>query len=384
MGRGRVFSREFKLGVVRQVANGEKRPAQVCREHGLSEGLLLRWRREYAARGEAAFAPHQLSEIEALQRKVTELERLCGQLALENAVRKGAVNGFPSRNAMIAQAQRDRPELSVRRLRAPLGGGRGWDYERSVRPTQGERDVVPRDVIERIVLEVPGYGDRRVTKSPRRDGWTVTHTRVPRVLRWESPLCQLKRRFTVTTDSRHALPTSPSLAAELTPTGPDPLWAADITSIRLPTAFVSLARILAAWPRRRIGWELSRSIDTRLTLAARDQAVATRLAAPGLIHHSDQGVQYASSDDVARLAAIGAKISRAAVGIPYDNAKAESFVKTLKGEEVSLQRYRAFEEATAHSGHVIGAVSNAKRLHSSLGYRPSVEFEAAHRAAETD
>ena len=98
MGRGRVFSREFKLGVVRQVANGEKRPTQVCREHGMSEGLLLRWRREYEARGGAAFAPHQPSETEALQRRIAELERLCGQLALENAVLKGALSGSPSRS----------------------------------------------------------------------------------------------------------------------------------------------------------------------------------------------------------------------------------------------------------------------------------------------
>ena len=98
MGRGRVFSREFKLGVVRQVANGEKRPAEVCREHGMSEGLLLRWRREYEARGEAAFAPHQPSETEALQRRIAELERLCGQLALENAVLKGVLSGSPSRS----------------------------------------------------------------------------------------------------------------------------------------------------------------------------------------------------------------------------------------------------------------------------------------------
>jgi putative transposase len=226
---------------------------------------------------------------------------------------------------MIAQARQDHPELSVRRLWALLGLARRWYYERPERPTQADRDVALRDAGERLVLEFPGYGYRRVTKALQREGWAVNHKRVLRVMRQESLLCQLKRRFVVTTDSGHALRTDPNLAAGFAPVGPNQLWVADITDVRLPTGFAYLACVLDAWSRRCVGWQLSRTIDTRLTLAALDQAVAGRRPAPGLIHHADRGVQYASADYVARLEAAGAHISMTAVGNPYENAKAESF-----------------------------------------------------------
>jgi putative transposase len=271
----------------------------------------------------------------------------------------------------------------VRRLCALLGIGRSWYYGCSSMPTQVERDVALRDAVEQIVLAFPGYGYRRVTKTLQRDGWTVNHKRVLRVMRQESLLCQLRRRFVVTTDSGHALRTYPNLVAHFTPTGPDQVWVADITYIRLPTAFVYLACVLDAWSRRCVGWHLSRAIDTRLTLVALHGALATRCPAPGLIHHSDRGVQYASGDYVARLEGVGARISMAAAGNPYENAKAESFFKTLKCEEVYLQQYRTFAEAEATIGCFIDDVYNAKRLHSSLGYLPPVEFEAA-RAGGAD
>jgi putative transposase len=281
---------------------------------------------------------------------------------------------------MIVQARPDHPELSVRRLCALFGVGRSWYYARPDEAMRAERDVVLRDAIERLVLEFPGYGYRRVTKALAREGWEVNHKRVLRLMRQESLLCQLKRRFMVTTDSAHALRTYPNLAAEVEPTGPDQLWVADITYIRLPTAFVYLACVLDAWSRRCVGWCLSPTIDTRLTLRALNYALAIRRPTAGLIHHSDRGVQYASADYVARLEGAGARISMAAVGNPYENARAESFFKTLKCEEVSLQQYRTFAEAEATIGRFIEDVYNTKRLHSSLGYLPPVEFEAAHRA----
>ena len=290
---------------------------------------------------------------------------------------------------MIAQARCDHPELPVRRLCALLNIGRSWYYGRAERPTQAERDVALRAAIERIVLEFPGYGYRRVTKALAREGWTVNHKRVLRVMRGEALLCQLKRRFVTTTDSMHALRTYPNLVADVELTGPDQVWVADITYIRLPTAFAYLACVLDAWSRRCIGWQLSRTIDTRLTLAALDQALLARRPSRGLIHHSDRGVQYASADYVARLDGIGARISMAAVGNPYENAKAESFFKTLKCEEVNLQQYRTFTEAEANLSRFIEDVYNAKRLHSSLGYISPVEFEemrawvAAPRRGET-
>ena len=243
------------------------------------------------------------------------------------------------------------------------------------------RDVALRAAIEEIVLAFPGYGYRRVTKQLQRDGWTVNHKRVMRVMREESLLCQFKRRFVVTTDSGHGLTRYPNLIADLVVERPDQVWQADLTYIRLPTGFVYLACIVDGYSCRCVGWALSRTIDTDLTLAALEMALSARQPGPGLIHHSDQGVQYASAAYVARLEQAGVPISMAATGNPYENAKTESFFKTLKMEEVYLNDYRSFQEAHANLERFIEAVYNRKRLHSSLGYLPPDEFEAAYALA---
>ena len=179
-----------------------------------------------------------------------------------------------------------------------------------------------------------------------------------------------------TTHSGHSHPVYPNLLANCLLNGLNQAWVADVTYIRLPTTFVYLAAILDAYSRRCVGWALSRWIDTRLTLAALDMALVHRRPASGLIHHSDRGVQYAAGEYVARLEAAQAQISMSATGNPYDNAKAESFFKTLKREEVYLKEYRNVEEAETNLERFIEAVYNTKRLHSSLGYLPPVEFEA--------
>lgn len=284
------------------------------------------------------------------------------------------------RHQVIHQVQQQDQSCSVRSLCRLLAINRAWYYAAagaSRGPAEEDPEVALRDAIERIVVEFAGYGYRRVTAALKREGWQVNHKRVLRMMREESLLCQLKRHFVVTTDSRHRLGSYDNLLQSQELTAPNQAWVADITYIHLPRDFVYLAVLLDADSRRCVGWQLSRCIDTQLALDALNMALAARTPAPGLIHHSDHGVQYASAAYGERLQSVQAQISMAAVGNPYENAKAESFFKTLKREEVYLNEYRTFEEAQANLAHFIDEVYNVKRLHSSLGYRPPLEFEAA-------
>jgi putative transposase len=279
---------------------------------------------------------------------------------------------------MIEEGQAEHPEVPLKVLCELMGVSRSWYYERPTPEHRARRDTQLRDTIERIVLEFPGYGYRRVTAALRREGWTVNHKRVLRIMRQESLLCQLKRRFMPTTDSAHTFGRYPNLIKDTELDRLDQVWISDITYVRLPTTFCYLAAILDAYSRKCVGWHFSRFIDTSLTLRALEMALAARQPAVGLIHHSDQGVQYACAEYVERLEEAGARISMATVANPYENAKAESFFRTLKLEEVYLKDYRDFEEAHENIGEFIEEIYNEKRLHSSLGYLPPVEFEALH------
>lgn len=276
---------------------------------------------------------------------------------------------------MMAEARRGYPQGSLRQLCRLFNVNRAWYL---ARPTPQEvfvRDVVLRDAIEHIILEFPGYGYRRVTKALHRRQWRVNHKRVLRIMQRESLLCHLNRRVAPPTDSQHGFQRYPNLLRERAVQGPNEAWVADITYVCLPPTFVYLACILDAFSRRCVGWALAPWLDPRLTLTALERARAARQPRSGLIHHSDQGVQYASSAYVERLQQVGAHISMAAVGTPYENAMAESFCKTLKTEEVYLKRYQTFAEAPANLTTFIEDVYNAKRRHSSLGYRPPIEWE---------
>ena len=239
-----------------------------------------------------------------------------------------------------------------------------------------DREMELRDAIQRIALQWPSYGRPRITAELRRQGWTVNPKRVYRLMREDNLLCLRRRKFVLTTDSDHGLPVYPNRARELVVTGLDQLWVADITYIRLAWEFVYLAVILDAFSRRVLGWALERTLEASLALEALRMALKLRKPAAGLVHHSDRGVQYASTDYTDLLKANGIVTSMSRRGNPYDNATCESFMKTLKYEEVYRSEYHDLFEARASIGAFLEKVYNQKRLHSALGYLPPVEFEA--------
>jgi transposase InsO family protein len=270
-------------------------------------------------------------------------------------------------------------EGRIERLCALANVSRASFYRSWSQAQPDEEEMALRDAIQRLALAHRHYGHRRIAALLRREGWAANAKRVLRIMREDNLLCLRKKAYApATTDSSHGWRVYPNLARHMVPMAPDRLWVADITYIRLQRAFVYLAVVLDAFSRKVVGWALDHHVAASLALEALHMALASRRPPPGeLIHHSDRGVQYACADYSRALEAARIIPSMSRGGCPYDNAKAESFMKTLKTEEVDGSAYRDLHHARASVGAFIEEVYNRTRLHSALDYLSPVEFEAA-------
>ncbi len=272
--------------------------------------------------------------------------------------------------------------MSIQRMCELTGVSRASFYRDWEQKAPGEAETALRDAIQKTALANRGYGYRRIAPLLQRAGFVVGEEKVRLIMRNDNLLAVRRRKFVVTTDSNHRFHVHPNLAESLELSGVNQLWVADITYIRLRGEFVYLAVVLDAYSRKVIGWELGRTLETRLPLAALEAAIASRKPKPGLVHHSDRGTQYASNDYVKRLESCGARLSMSRPARPWENGKCESFLKTLKREEIDARHYGSFAELQQHLEEFMEQIYNKVRLHSALGYCSPDEFEQSQGPAE--
>ena len=268
------------------------------------------------------------------------------------------------------------PPLTIRQMCETAAVSRAGYYRSWRKKEPRVEETALRDAIQKEALSRRHRGGYRpITRALKNNGWVVNHKRVLRLMREDNLLSIRRRRFVVTTDSDHGWRIYPNLACRMIVTDINQLWVADITYVRLQQEFIYLAVILDVYSRRVVGWGLSRRLERQVAQQALEMALTERRPLRGLVHHSDRGVQYASGDYVKRLESCGITISMSRPGNPWDNAWAESFIKTLKVEEINGQRYRNFDHAKTCIGTFIEEVYNQQRMHSALDYRSPIEFE---------
>ena len=271
--------------------------------------------------------------------------------------------------------------LSIVRMCELMGVSRASFYRHWESQAPTEAETALRDAIQRVAVAHRFYGYRRVAVLVQREGFAVGVNKVWRVMQEDNLLAVRRRKFVATTDSEHNFFVYPNLAEHLVLGAVNQLWVADITYIRLRSEFVYLAVVLDAFSRHVVGWALARNLLTSLPLAALEKAIHSRQPQPGLVHHSDRGTQYASNDYIKRLESIGAVVSMSRPGRPWENGRCESFVKTLKQEEIDARPYATMEDLEQHIGEFIEQVYNKVRLHSALDYLSPEQFEARQAQA---